>query len=341
MLARIERKSPTLPVGLPTVMEVTGRQAVNPAIPPPELPIPDEGAGRGDREVTGTEPSTTAAGLVRLAKFSTPTQTRATAFYWRLDHPVVVRVTIARPGRQPRRRAALTARARIGLPHLMRAPELLDHGRTLQAAYVVEQLVFGAHPRSVPDKQQLGEEVIDTLFETFGQIDLRAASEKTHPATEERLGRLLRLVPFVEGWPTESDLLSAVARLVDAKRPLPTGWTHGDVVFSNLIRDPHGVVYLIDWENAGVRPVVADLAKVAAAMPGTSGLERVLAREPGSALEAAQGGMMLAEQLTRYYLQELSWWEPKYRRAQQTDRMPTFEAWVRRRMELTAILLAA
>lgn len=49
----------------------------------------------------------------------------------------------------------------------------------------------------------------------------------------------------------------------------------------------------------------------------------------------------MAEQLTRYYLQEISWWEPKFRRAQQSGRMLYFDSWVRRRMELLGRLLAS
>lgn len=87
--------------------------------------------------------------------------------------------------------------------------------------------------------------------------------------------------------------------MIDANHRLPTGWTDDDLVFSNLIRHPGGAAYLIDWEHAGVRPVVAHLAKLAAAMPGTSGIERVLASGPGSPLDAPGSGLSLADQMTR------------------------------------------
>ncbi len=46
----------------------------------------------------------------------------------------------------------------------------------------------------------------------------------------------------------------------DAKWPVGLG--HNDLTLHNLLRAPSGKLWLIDWEHAGVVPLVADLGRV-------------------------------------------------------------------------------
>ncbi len=113
---------------------------------------------------------------------------------------------------------------------------------------------------------------------------------------------------------------------------MPTGWTHGDLVFSNIIATPTGSIVPVDWEHAARRPLASDLAKLAGSMSGYSGLAEVLSRAAAS-LEIP-GGLALRQQLMRCYLQELSWWEPKRRRADDAGRDQGFDTWASRRLDL-------
>ncbi|HLV90703.1 MAG TPA: aminoglycoside phosphotransferase family protein [Acidimicrobiia bacterium] len=337
VLPEIEKRSDALSPGSERPLEVTGRQALDPLAPQPASGIPTETSGKHVSNPTGEIRSTTSASLVRLGKFSTMRRIRAAAFYWTAEVPVVVRIALGLPREPILSKRVQHARAAIGGRDLLEAPEILDRGWSPGFSYLVEELVFGEHPLTPPEKSRAGAELIHRLFAALERADLRYVTEKTHPATRKRLARLLeRFDPAPKMDPRK--LMDATARLVDGDHLLPTGWSHGDLVFSNVIRRPDGGLSVIDWENADDRPVIADLAKLGAAMPGTEGIEMITGLGPGSLLEEGRSSLGTRDQLVRYYLQELSWWEPKFERARKTNRMATFNSWVGRRLELLAAL---
>jgi hypothetical protein len=337
VLPEIERRSPHLSLAVRATFDVSERGASNPNASPPDLPIPSDSIRPLTERPIGWEETTSGASLVRLSKFSRPGEIRATAFYWDVTPAVVVRLLIGSQRRVSHRRSS-RGREVLGAPTLMRAPRVLDHGRSGPVHHLVEPLIFGRHPRLSAEKLEVGSRVIDRLVDTWQTVGLRARRDRVHPKTPQRL-RSLVASDLLGAQPVIGpEVLDLAERLTGSRRSAPTGWTHGDVVFSNLIVDFDGAVHLIDWEHAGVRPVIGDLAKIAAAMPGLTGLEAAL--DPGVAarLELPGPGMSVREQLTSYYLQELSWWEPKYRRARDADRLATFRAWAERRVELLGIL---
>ncbi|GAA4878848.1 phosphotransferase [Serinicoccus chungangensis] len=99
----------------------------------------------------------------------------------------------------------------------------------------------------------------------------------------------------------------AVGGLLDAGGTVTTSWCHGDLVASNVLRAPEGLV-LVDWERAGVAPVMLDAARLHlfSADPGQT-LVDVRARwawplSPGELGHAQQLALAHAFQLSAYAL---------------------------------------
>ena len=337
VLPQIEKRSRILPVGGPVSLDVTNREAINPKRPIAPWSIPGEAAHPNVGQGSYAEEAVTSAALIRISKFSTPSCVRATALYWESTPAVSVRVVIGQGCKQLAVRPAIKARSVLGDSTMLHAPALFDHGSGRRFAFLVEQLVFGDHPRSVSEKLAAGSEVIDRLMSAHSTIGVKHRIPLAHPDTRQRLQALFENVLPSPGLPRLDEILDAAGKLVETRSTVPTGWIHGDLVFSNLIADPFGHLHLIDWEHAAVRPVIADLAKLAAAMPGPDGVAQVL--DQGSSLEAPVGGLSIRDQLARFYLQEISWWERKHQRAIEAHRLEAFESWANRRFGLLGPLL--
>ena len=147
----------------------------------------------------------------------------------------------------------------------------VDDDRSTSAAdsrvhYVVEPLVLGRHPFSVEARVAAATDLLPSLarsWRAYGPVD-RTVSD----AFDTRL--LRRLWPVL-GDPAVRRELESLSRfrlyrrlwwLVRRNRTLPFAPGHGDMVSTNIIREPDGRHLLVDWEHGREMPIAFDVAKL-------------------------------------------------------------------------------
>lgn len=98
---------------------------------------------------------------------------------------------------------------------------------------------------------------------------LLAALTQIHAGYGVQLRRASELWPhFPAQWGAVRDtgvvddsLYTSLAALLGQDREVRVSWTHGDLAPSNIFTTAHGLV-LIDWEQAGERPIMFDGARI-------------------------------------------------------------------------------
>lgn len=157
-------------------------------------------------------------------------------------------------------------------------PELLDFGtstlgdRSSSATvdWVVET-ALDAHPVAAEEVTATIHELIELLAETWS----RSGVEHVAMAAPDRAvisGVFAELVvePHPGAWPADLDpaqIGRRVEKLLDEPRPLTVGISHGDPGLGNVLRMSDGRLALVDWEDAGRRPVAHDVIKAALSAP--------------------------------------------------------------------------
>ncbi len=340
VLPTIEARSP-VPTGGPTRLEVRGRLATNPQRPGPTGPVPFEEIVGEPMAAARMVDAASSATSIRLSKFSSGSAIRARVVYDTPPGFLSMKLVVGERSEQAPVRAAVGVRRAMGALSPLPAPPLIAWGQRRRFAYLLEPLVPGSHPRSVEHRVEVGRGLSDRLITGYDSGAVEQRVPPAHPEAGTHLGDLIGRLGWSPEWPPASEVLGIAAELIPTSRTVPTGWTHGDLVFSNIIANPPGPIIVIDWEYAAIRPVAADLGKLAGSMPGHTGVDAVLERGERSASFSAPGGLTLREQLMRVYLQELSWWEPKRQRAVASGRLDAFDIWARRRMQLLTRVLAA
>lgn len=331
VLPHLEKRLP-VPAGGPAPLVVRGRVATNPHRPDPSGPVPFERIVGEAASAEQVLPAVTSATSIRLSKFSSGAGIRARILYHGPDGFLSAKVAVGTRQGQAAVWSAVRARRAMGQDGGMPALPLITWGRRRRFAYLMEPFVFGHHPTSVEERIDVGCRLIDRLVAWYDSSPIEHVVPAAHPRTDLRLGELTQLLDWSPEWLPAGELLAIAAEVIPTTATMPTGWTHGDLVFSNIIATPTGSIVLVDWEHAARRPVASDLAKLAGSMAGHTGLAEVLSRAAAS-LEVPRG-LTVRQQLMRCYLQELSWWEPKRRRAEDAGRDKGFDRWVRRRLDL-------
>ncbi len=187
------------------------------------------------------------------------------------------------------------------------------------ADWLVEEAVDGAAVRP-EDAGATVHEVLALLAETWQRLGV------THEplGAEQRSRALTAFTGLVEDPPPGSWLpgldpdatLRRARALLDDARPLTVGLSHGDPGLGNVLRLPDGRLALVDWEDAGHRPLAHDVLKVLMSGPGPRDLAAAL-EVPASLRPAltSAGAVPWRLQVALALLLFMSGWRNRYFRA--------------------------
>jgi hypothetical protein len=143
------------------------------------------------------------------------------------------------------------------------APPVLGDGRIGATDYVLEPAVYGRHPWSAQARVDAALDLVPALagaWRRWGPID----ASLEHVFDDGVLKRLRRVLAdptlrWDATWGSRRRLLLELWRLVRRSRDLPCAPAHGDIVATNIIREPSGRHVLIDWEHGRRMPVAFDI----------------------------------------------------------------------------------
>lgn len=349
-LPRVESASAVLPDPAETTMVVEAWQATSTTGSRDallRLPEADR-ADDEDADATAERPhevtANTAATTVRLAQLSATGRqrdaVRARAYYLERGAALTVKFCSGSAAGRIRLRREVAMRREVGA--LLPAPPLLDAGTTRGATFVVESVVFGYHPRTHAEQQAAATSLVDDLLALHRRAGVKDEPLELHARTTPRLALL-----FSQEWAravTTADparLASPVAGLLGDRRPVPYGWSNGNLDASRVIVAERGGPVIVDWEHAGRLPVATDLARLAVMTsdPATV-VEHVVQQASSTDVGAAPDRMPVVDQLALLVVRELADWETGHRRAEAAGRLPAFERGISRRVRLLEHLVS-
>ncbi|TDD72996.1 aminoglycoside phosphotransferase family protein [Jiangella aurantiaca] len=300
----------------------------------PATPFPSSGVFVDQRTgasvlVAGDRPpvrSAAVADVVLAGAMRTAEQLRFRAFYVTEMHRTLVVQQRFAPGTPTplvagsAHQRALAGRTPFAVPRVLESG-LAGQGLSGDAVvdWLVEEAVDGAAVRP-EDAEDTVHELLALLGETWQRLGV------THePLGGEQRSRALAAfssladAPPRDSWPGDLDphgvLLRARALLDDA-RPLTVGLSHGDPGLGNVLRTTGGRLALVDWEDAGYRPLAHDVLKVLMSAPDPLAL--VAALEAPASLRPAltsAGAVPWRLQVAVALLLFLSGWRNRYFRA--------------------------
>ena len=333
-LAVVERRSSALPSSTRwQELSATGPVAhpvpLNPELPRGLIPRP------GDEAIRITAP--VAADAVVIGKFDHGRQVRMRSFYAEQELSARIQAASRRPDAEHGVSRSVRAAQIVGRHRPELVPAMVDHGTVFagRTAYLVERTVTGRVPRSTA-------EILALLPVVAAEL---AAVQRAEGVTAQRLSAVVpaafldRWRGVVEDGHVPAPLAEQIDRLIARDDLLDIGFTHGDLVSSNVLQTQDRVV-LIDWEYAGVRPIAFDLAKMHVnAGPAGPAIERLEDALDGL-VGHGTGHYSLLEQLALAHVVVLSRFEARMQRAQRARRIEPLERQTRKRVEALQELLA-
>lgn len=151
-------------------------------------------------------------------------------------------------------------------------PRVLDTGCYLppNADWVVEEAIDAA-PVAREDAATTAREVLELLPEMWRRLGTQSLPLEG----DQRAPALTALVDLAQNppdgiWPADVGRDTATRSLQDLltdERSLTVGLSHGDPGLGNILRHADGRLALVDWEDAGHRPVAHDVVKVVMSSP--------------------------------------------------------------------------
>ena len=279
--------------------------------------------------VAGDRPrvrSAAAADVVVAGAMRTAHQLRFRAFYVTDVHRSLVVQQRSAPGTPTplvagsAHQRTLAGRTPFAVPRVL-ASGLAVHGLSGDAVadWLVEEAVDGATVRP-EDAEDTVHELLALLAETWQRLGV------THePLAPEPRARALAAFaalttdPPPGCWPGGLDPQAMALRahaLLDDPRPLTVGLSHGDPGLGNVLRVSDGRLALVDWEDAGHRPLAHDVLKALMSAPDPRALAATL-DAPASLRPAlaAAGAVPWRLQVAVALLLFLSGWRNRYLRA--------------------------
>jgi hypothetical protein len=270
--------------------------------------------------------SVAAADVVVAGAMRTAEQLRFRAFYVTEAHRTLVvqqRFDPATPtplvaGSEHQR--ALAGRTPFAVPRVLESGlARRGLGADAVADWLVEEVFDGA-PVGPDHAADAVPELLALLAETWERLGLtheRLSGEQRTRALTAFSGLADDPPPGI--WPDDLDphhTWLRVRALLDDGRPLTVGLSHGDPGLGNVLRLADGRLALVDWEDAGYRPVAHDVVKVLMSSPDPRGLARLL-EEPASLRPAlaAAGAVPWRLQVAVALVLFLSGWRNRYFRA--------------------------
>lgn len=206
--------------------------------------------------------------IVRLGKRPAADNVRARSFLVDDGQALTLKATavaLAVPDMPGESRRELRVRQEVQQVAAYPAPAVLGAGTAGDVDYLLEPVVFGTMPSTPRERLTAAVDVIGRLADAYlaaGMEDRRLDAVLRDDFSESF--RATVTAPWAL-WPSSSDqaaVISGVFRLVERNLSLPCSLGHGDMNMSNVIRDPHGRHWLVDWERGGRLPVAFDVRKL-------------------------------------------------------------------------------
>ena len=144
-------------------------------------------------------------------------------------------------------------------------PDVVAEGAVEDTHYLLEPVVFGSTPQTPSERIAAAVDLLGRLAKAYAAAGVtdRPLSTSLRPDFTTQLEAAVSEPWFP--WLASGDrsrFLRRVGDLVARNRTLPSSLGHGDMTMSNVIRDEHGVHWLVDWEQGGVMPGRVDVRKL-------------------------------------------------------------------------------
>lgn len=333
VVAQIEAGADVLPVvSGPVTFWGRGRVVRRPEVHPSVaglVPRPERQGWAQDGPEIRELHAATAADLVVMAKFDVHERTKLRAAYGEEG------LTLAA---QPRSPTGVDGIARIvrahdvvsrHAPHLMTA--VLAHGRLPGGLpFVVERWLEGQPLSTAAQLSAAAPEIL------AGFADVH----RGHGVT--RVGLSSHWGPLPGRWEqtcatglVPEDLGAWVERLIARDATMRHSWVHGDLVASNVMRTPRGLV-LIDWEHSQEAPIMNDAAKLHLFAADPSALLATVLDVYADTGSPGAGAYTPAEELALAHAQLISHYPRRSTQLVGHPRAGVYDTQVRRQLERLA-----
>ncbi|WP_162606162.1 phosphotransferase [Jiangella asiatica] len=219
-------------------------------------------------------------------------------------------------------------------------PRVLETGYAdrVSADWVVEETLDGA-PVAAADAEATVGAMIGLLAQWWESL----GTEQAPLGAAQRTRALTAFADLTDDppdgvWAADLDreLTSRrVRELLTDERPLTIGLSHGDPGIGNVLRLRDGRLALVDWEDAGHRPVAHDVVKALMSAPDPVALAAAL-EEPAL---VAGGAMPWRSQVAVALLLFMSGWRNRYFRAVKRKSIVAGTRRLRTQLHVVATLL--
>ena len=176
------------------------------------------------------------------------------------------------PGQAPKWfRTDVEARALVASAGSVNVPRVMASGVLNDRAFIVEQLIAGRHPKSQKEHRIL-EILLPAVWTTYRAMGFGTADAFPNlpiQTIQEELARAEIPEQMTYERECRDELIRRLKNLPSTtEHPLVTAFGHGDLSVGNIVITGSGDPFVIDWETAGQMPVVWDLRKLMASVPG-------------------------------------------------------------------------
>lgn len=143
----------------------------------------------------------------------------------------------------------------------LRAPKILAEDLDGRSPFVVEEFIAGRIAFRRKDQALLSQTLLPSLQQHYAAFGVSCESIETCFGIDvyDRVEHAAGLLPWDPQWRDRQQFLSVVRRLADSGKQLTLSFCHGDLSVSHVVVADDGRVFLLDWEQAGVRPIALDL----------------------------------------------------------------------------------
>ncbi|MGC0250357.1 phosphotransferase [Pseudactinotalea sp. Z1748] len=262
------------------------------------------------------------ADVVQIGKFDVDRHVRLRAFYEPAG--VSIRFQAGGPHNGVERTLSAFRHVHRYAPGLM--PQVFDDGRLRTARYLVEESLFGTHPRSGRPLQGLAEEVgsgLRLLHDGYGTTDQQLST-----VLGEKFPQRWR--EAVAAHDLTGDLDRLVRDLVGQDRLVEVSYGHGDLVGSNIMQLRERVV-LIDWEYSGKTPIAFDVAKIHLHCADPAEAAQLLRKGLHRPARAGASHYSFTEQIALAHVRYIAWSGTSKVRAESAGRVQQFRNLIRKR----------
>mgnify|MGYP001329846358 FL=1 len=282
-------------------------------------------------ELTDRLLTATRADVVAIGKFDVEREVRLRAFYERTG------LSLRYQSGGPKSGIARTLSAHEHVvrhaPGLM--PQIFEDGRVRGGQYLIEESLFGRHPRAGKELQSIAGEVasgLRRLYEGYGIADVRL-SKVLGPKFPKRWEKAAR------DHSISDQLADQIRSLVSRDQLVEVSYGHGDLVGTNIMMLPDRGFVLIDWEYAGELPIAFDVAKIHLHCSQPVEAARTLQVALGRPERGGASHYTFRQQIALAHARYIAWSGPAMQRAKIANRETQLRRLISKRRSVIESLL--